>query len=115
MAARLVKDDDSFQSIRTVLRAMTIPFPSNQFLQAASVAGDKDLLRKIARKPAEQIRAGNLALALADAGLTSEFEALLATVGENGFGNKLKPAAQRPSALAVGIWGSGPPGQRHPD
>src|SRR5260370_23450274 len=60
MAARLVKDDDSFQSIRTALRSMTIPFPSNQFLQAASVAGDKDLLRKIARKPAEQNRAWNV-------------------------------------------------------
>lgn len=92
MAARLVGDGASRQALVTKLHELDPPMLGrNQALQAAAVLGETDLLGRYwkralqgSRYPATLVREGNLALALADAGMTAELAALVELVDRSG-------------------------------
>lgn len=92
VACRAAEDHNGLTLIRAALEVIvnTSPTFRNQFLQAASVAGFTDFLKvQVAERvtlPAERhssVRIGNLALAVADAGLADEMATLVAHVGRS--------------------------------
>ena len=99
MASRLTNHEDGRLRVQAMLEAIVraaleeaiggVPPFRNQFLQASAVAGCTDFLRKLVPKlltipPREhsQVRVGNLALAIADAGLPDEMTQLVDHVGD---------------------------------
>jgi hypothetical protein len=83
LAARRVGDEETRSLLREELRNRISLPGRNQALQAAAVLGDTDYLRTawgawVGGERGGIVRAGNLALALADSGMTVELEEMLA-------------------------------------
>lgn len=107
MAARLVGDGTALAHIREDIGDEGF---RNQTLQAASVAGNRDLLLRHlavmgtgARYPGSPVRDGNLALALADAGMHDEAAELFRIVGDDGPSGE--PDANKRYAWALALTG----------
>jgi hypothetical protein len=109
VAARTAGDEQSKQALVAMFTEdQRIP-GRNQYLQAASVLGLKDVLRAVWRsvrddRSATPVRDGNLALALADAGLTEELDELLEMVAVEGAARG-EADAQKRYAWALAIVG----------
>ena len=113
LAARRLGDRNALEQIRAALPREEIAIFRNQFLQAASVAGDTEILRLALQKllasgigvARNSIRAGNLALALADAGMSGEFEILRARLVNASIYDVGEPDAQKRYAWALALSG----------
>lgn len=105
MAARLVGDGTALARIREDIGDDGF---RNQTLQAASVSGHRDLLLRLLdrvrvgeRYPMSPVREGNLALALADAGLHDEATELFEIVGDDGLNEEWDANKRYAWALAM--------------
>ena len=114
-AAKAARAADNDQARRTLLETFIekVGLPArNQDLQAASVLRAKELLREVWQAKMEDIagdrhtivREGNLALALADAGMKEELDELIAAVVAAG-GPRGEDDAQKRYAWALAIAG----------
>lgn len=111
MAARTAEDKESQKALIDIFNEDTRISGRNQNLQAAAVLGMKDGLRTIWAEtmqsggyPMTAVRDGNLALALADAGMTAELDELLEAVAKKG-GPSGEDDAQKRFAWALAIFG----------
>jgi hypothetical protein len=111
MAARIAEDKDSQKALIEIFNEDTRVPGRNQNLQAAAVLGMKDALRKVWIEtmqdggfPMTLVRDGNLALALADAGMTAELDEFLEAVAKKG-GPSGEDDAQKRFAWALAISG----------
>jgi hypothetical protein len=108
-AAQSAGDSKSSEALLAMFTE-SIPKPGrNQELQAASVLGAKDALRVVLKEAIEGsrltiVRDGNLALALADAGMNSELDELFDFVAKDGE-PRGEPDAQKRWAWALAIAG----------
>lgn len=89
ITARTAGDEASIASLKEAFRRCERVPGRNQYLQAAAVLGETDVLRELwqtAMRTAgpHVVRKGNLALALADAGMKQELDQLLASFGAGG-------------------------------
>lgn len=110
MAARTADDKESQHALIGIFNEdLRIP-GRNQNLQAAAVLGMNDALRKVWIEVMQgdgfptRVRDGNLALALADAGLTAELDELFEAVAKRG-GPRGEDDAQKRYAWALAISG----------
>lgn len=113
MAARLLADDEALRKVRRTLPHDIASF-RNQSLQAACVAGDKKFLGQIlerfmsdvaAENGSSNIRAGNIGLAIADAGMTAKFNAFLKFLEHRDKSRLGEPDAQKRFVWALAISG----------
>ena len=112
LAARRLGREDLRGLLRTSLRQDETSF-RNQTLQAASVIGDHDFLRLQFKSLMtaglgvgnSSIRAGSLALALQDAGLSEEFEKLRGALVGQGQRAQGEPDAQKRYTWALALAG----------
>lgn len=110
-AARATGNDQARRTLLETFRKLGLP-ARNQDLQAASVLGAKELLREVWQAKMEDIagdrhtivREGNLALALADAGMREELDELFDAVVAAG-GSRGEDDAQKRYAWALALAG----------